>query len=156
MTSRFANKVALVTGAASGIGRAAAQRFAREGASVVLVDLPGQALHEAAAAIAQSGAKALAVEADVTERAGIERYVQAAQKEFGGIDCFFNNAGILGALAPLLEYPEDVFDRVMAVNVKAVWLGMKLVVPLMLARAGGSIVSYISGAAYAIDGASTA
>lgn len=141
MPQRFANQVALVTGAASGIGLATAKRFALEGASVVLVDLPGKALHEATAAIAQNGSKTIAVEADVTERAGIERYVDAAQREFGGVDCFFNNAGILGAMAPLLQYPEDVFDKVMAVNVKAVWLGMKLVVPLMLGRGGGAIVN---------------
>ena len=82
----------------------------------------------------------LFAKADVTERAGIERYAQAAQQEFGAVDCFFNNAGILGAMAPLLQYPEDMFDKVMAVNVKGVFLGVQNMFKAMQARGGGSII----------------
>jgi len=144
--SRFQNKIVLITGAAGGIGRAAARRFASEGASVVLVDLSAAGLEESRAAVESAGGTALTVEADVTKADDVRRYVAAARDRFHGIDVFFNNAGILGPIVPLVEYPEEMFDRVMAVNVKSVWLGLKLVGPELIARGGGAIVNTASAA----------
>ncbi|MGH7390669.1 MAG: SDR family NAD(P)-dependent oxidoreductase [Candidatus Rokuibacteriota bacterium] len=144
MNQRFQGKVVVVTGGARGIGRAAAVRFGSEGASVVVVDLPGSDLGDGVAAVEKAGGQAVAVEADVTRPADVERYVAQATERFGGIDCFFNNAGILGVVRPLLEYPEETFDRVLAVNVKSVWLGMKLVAPAIIRRGGGAIVNTAS------------
>lgn len=144
MPARFQDKVVVITGAAQGIGRSAANRFASEGARVVAVDLPGSDLAACVAALKKAGGQAIAVEADVTRKDDIETYVAKAESEFGGIDCFFNNAGILGVMRPLLEYPEEIFDRVFAVNVKAVWMGMKLVAPAIIRRGGGAIVNTAS------------
>jgi NAD(P)-dependent dehydrogenase (short-subunit alcohol dehydrogenase family) len=144
MTTRFRDRVVVITGGAGGIGRAAAVRFASEGARVVLVDVMPEGLKESAAAVEQAGGQVTTVEADVTRRADVERYVSVAKERFGGIDCFFNNAGILGAVAPLTEYPEEMFDRVMAINVKAVWLGLRAVGPALRARGGGAIVNTAS------------
>lgn len=141
MTKRFDGKVVVVTGAAGGIGRATAVRFAQEGAHVVLVDLAGAPLDDAVAAVAGAGGTLLAVQADVTRSEDVARYVAEAVGRFGTIDSLFNNAGIGGAVAPLVEYPEDVFDRVIAVNLKGVWLGMKHVALLMRERGGGAIVN---------------
>jgi 3alpha(or 20beta)-hydroxysteroid dehydrogenase len=144
MTRRFTNKVALITGGAGGIGHAAAVRFAAEGAHVVLVDVAAAALAESVAAVEKAGGEVLAVEADVTRLTDVERYTEAAMTRFGAIDVFFNNAGVLGAVKPLVEYPEETFDHVIAVNVKAVWLGMKVVAPRMRAGHGGAIVNTAS------------
>ncbi len=144
MPARFQDKVVVITGAAQGIGRAAANRFASEGARVVAVDLPGSDLAGCVAEVKKAGGQAVAVEADVTRKADVEKYVAKAESEFGGIDCFFNNAGILGVNRPFLEYPEEMFDRVFAVNVKAVWTGVKLVAPAIIRRGGGAIVNTAS------------
>lgn len=144
MAGRFEGKVAVITGAAGGIGRAAARRFAEEGASVVAVDLSAEALAETVTLVEGAGAAALAVEADVTRSADVQRYAAAAKERFGRIDVFFNNAGIEGWVGPLVNYPEDQFDRVLAVNVKGVWLGMKHVGPLIAASGGGAIVNTAS------------
>ncbi len=142
--NRFPGKVVVITGAAGGIGRAAARRFAAEGARLVLVDIAAAGLKENLHAVEGSGAEAITVQADVTRSADVARYVAAAQDRFGGIDVFFNNAGILGAVSPLVDYPEETFDRVMAVNVKSVWLGLKVVGPAIIARGGGAIVNTAS------------
>jgi 3alpha(or 20beta)-hydroxysteroid dehydrogenase len=144
MAARFTGKVVLITGGAGGIGRAAAVRFATEGARVVLVDQAAANLRQSVAAVEKTDAEVHAVEADVTRPAEVERYAKSAADRFGGIDVFFNNAGVLGALKPLVEYPEETFDRVIAVNVKAVWLGMKTVAPEMRVRGGGAIVNTAS------------
>jgi len=144
MPARFQDKVIVITGAAQGIGRAAAMRFAADSARVVAVDLPGSDLAGCVAGIKKAGGQAMAVEADVTRKADVENYVARAESEFGGVDCFFNNAGILGVNRPLLEYPEETFDRVFAVNVKAVWMGLKLVAPAIIRRGGGAIVNTAS------------
>lgn len=141
---RFQDKVVVITGAAGGIGRAAARQFASEGARVVLVDISAGGLEESRSAVEEAGGQALAVEADVTQNADVRRYVAAALDRFRGIDVFFNNAGILGAVSRLVDYPEEIFDRVMAVNVKSVWLGLKVVGPELIARGGGAIVNTAS------------
>jgi 3alpha(or 20beta)-hydroxysteroid dehydrogenase len=144
MDRRFVGKVVLITGGGGGIGRAAARRFASEGARVVLVDVAASTLAQSVEAVEKAGGEVLAVEADVTRASDAERYAEAAVARFGGIDVFFNNAGVLGAVKPLVDYPEDAFDRVIAVNLKAVWLGMKAVVPRLRARGGGAIVNTAS------------
>jgi 3alpha(or 20beta)-hydroxysteroid dehydrogenase len=146
VAGRFSGKVVVMTGAAGGIGRAAAVRFASEGASVALVDLDGTPLGEAADVVRAAGSESLAIDADETKSADVERCATEAARHFGGIDFFFNNAGIEGAFVPLVDYPEDVFDRVIAVNLKGVWLGMKHVAPRLKARGGGAIVTTASTA----------
>ena len=141
---RFTGKVAVITGAGGGIGRAVGARLASEGASLVLVDRVEGTLKETHAAVERAGAPALAVEADVTRWDDVQRYTTAATERFGGIDLFFNNAGILGDVGPLTECSEAAFDRVLAVNVKGVWLGLKAVAPAMIARGGGAIVNTAS------------
>ncbi|MDY7106324.1 MAG: glucose 1-dehydrogenase [Actinomycetota bacterium] len=141
---RFDGQVAIVTGAAGGIGCAAVERFAAEGARVVAVDLPGTDLEGAVAVAKDAGGEALAVPADVTKAADVARYVDAASGTFGRIDHFFNNAGIEGAITPLLEYPDEMFDRVMAVNARGVFLGIKHVGAVMAAAGRGSIVNMAS------------
>ena len=145
-SERFEGKVVVITGAAGGIGRATAVRLAQEGAKVVAVDLPGSDLAGAVEAVEAAGSEALAVPADVTVWADHERYVSEAVDRFGGIDGFFNNAGIEGVVTPLTDYPEDMFDKVIDVNVKGVWLGLKAVAPAMRARGGGAIVNTASTA----------
>ena len=141
---RFEGKVVLITGAAGGIGRAAAVRFAAEGARLGLVDLSRDGLRETQAAVEKAGGVGHAMEADVTRSADVARYAAAVAERWGGVDCFFNNAGILGDVRALVDYPEETFDRVLAVNVKGVWLGIKTVAPLLRARGGGVIVNTAS------------
>jgi NAD(P)-dependent dehydrogenase (short-subunit alcohol dehydrogenase family) len=143
MPRRFEGKVVVITGAAGGIGRAVAARLASEGARLVLVDVAESALAATAAAAAAAGGKAVTVRADVTRSAEVERYATAAQP-WGGIDGFVNNAGVLGPVCPLTEYPEAEFDRVLAVNVRAVWLGLKVVGKAMLEQGRGAIVNTAS------------
>jgi 3alpha(or 20beta)-hydroxysteroid dehydrogenase len=141
MAERFVGKTVIVTGAAGGIGKAAVELFAREGARIVAVDLKRSPLDEALALATAAGAEAIAVGADVTLEGDVQRYVGEAVARFGGVDALFNNAGIEGDVVPLDQYPIDVFEQVMAVNVTGVFLGMKHVVPAFRARGGGSIVN---------------
>jgi NAD(P)-dependent dehydrogenase (short-subunit alcohol dehydrogenase family) len=141
---RFAGKVVVITGAAGGIGRAAALRFAGEGARVVAVDVQRPAVEETVALVRAAGGAAHAALADVTRAADFARVAEEAVVAFGGVDCLFNNAGVEGVFAPLLAYPEDAFDQVLAVNVKGVWLGIKALAPLLRARGGGAIVNTAS------------
>jgi NAD(P)-dependent dehydrogenase (short-subunit alcohol dehydrogenase family) len=140
----FKGKVALVTGAANGIGRATALGFAGYGAKVVLVDRDGAGANAAAGAIQQQGGEAIAVQADVTKSAEVANYVKAAMDAFGRIDCFHNNAGIEGLVKPIHEYDEDVYDQLMGVNVKGVFLGLKHVAPVMIKQRSGAIVNTAS------------
>ena len=136
--ARLEGKVAVITGATGGIGSAAARLFAEEGARVALVDLDEAALQEAVRSIGEE--KASYTVADVTQPEQTQAYISAAVDRWGGIDILLANAGIEGTLSPITDYPVDVFDRVMAVNVRGVWLGIKYVVPVMSGRRGGSIV----------------
>ena len=135
---RLHNKVAVITGGTGGIGLAAGKLFATEGAQVVLVDLDQGALDRAVADI--GAAHAMGVAADVTDPAQVEAYVAATLARHGRLDVFFNNAGIEGAVGPIVDYPLAVFDQVMAVNVRGVFLGLKYVIPAMAKGGGGSIV----------------
>ena len=136
MSARLAGKVAIITGATGGIGRVAGELFAAEGARVLLVDLEETALQQSAAAIGHAASYAVA---DVTDPAQTEAYVATALQRYGKVDLFLDNAGIEGDVAPITEYDIDTFDRVMAVNVRGVWLGLKYVMAAMRER-GGSIV----------------
>jgi NAD(P)-dependent dehydrogenase (short-subunit alcohol dehydrogenase family) len=136
--ARLEGKVAVITGATGGIGSAAARLFAEEGARVALVDLDESALQETVRSIGEE--KASYTVADVTQPEQAQAYINAAVDRWGGIDVLLANAGIEGTLSPITDYPIDVFDRVMAVNVRGVWLGIKYVVPVMSGRGGGSIV----------------
>ncbi len=137
-------KVAIITGAGGGIGRETALRFVAEGASVVAVDLPGVDLEETARLVEGAGGTCLAVAADVTDETQVAAYVEAAIARFGGVDALINNAGIEGAVAPLAQTDVEHFDRVIAVNVRGVFLGMKHVGPAIVARGGGAIVNVAS------------
>ena len=135
---RLEGKVAVITGGAGGIGAATGRLFAEEGASVLLVGSAEEALRRAVQAI--GGERVSAAVADVTQADQVRRYVQTAIERYGGIDVFFANAGVEGVVAPIPDYPDDVFDRVMAVNVRGVWLGLKHVMAHMQQRGGGSII----------------
>lgn len=147
MTQMLAGKVAIVTGAGQGIGRGVAAVLAREGARVVLAGRHRDTLEETRGAIAGSGGEATVVAADVALTAGCEEIVRAALRAYGRLDCAVNNAGIDGALAPTADYPEDEFDRVVAVNLKGVWNCMRFQIRQMLAGGGGSIVNVSSALA---------
>ena len=136
--ARLEGKVAVITGATGGIGRAAVRLFTDEGARVALVDLDEAALQEAVRSIGED--RASYTVADVTQPEQTQAYVNAAVERWGGIDVLLANAGIEGAMYSIPDYPVEVFDRVMAVNVRGVWLGIKYAVPVMRERGGGSIV----------------
>ena len=139
---RFSGKVALVTGGASGIGRACAQLFASEGASVVVSDVALEGGHETVRLIEEDGGEAFFVEADVSKAAQVEALVGGTVEAYGHLDYAFNNAGIEGRMATnTADYLEEDWDRVIAVNLKGVWLCMKHEIAHMLRQGGGSIVN---------------
>jgi NAD(P)-dependent dehydrogenase (short-subunit alcohol dehydrogenase family) len=140
----FTGKVALITGAGNGIGRATALAFGKSGAKVVVVDRDTAGGEATAGIIRQQGAEARFVAADVTRSAEVLAYVKAALDAYGAVDCFFNNAGIEGKWAHTAEYDEDVFDAVIGVNVKGVFLGLRHVLPVMLQQKRGAIVNTAS------------
>ena len=140
----FTGKIVLITGAGNGIGRATSLGFATRGATVVVVDRDTAAGEATAGIIRQQGGTASFVRADVTKSADVQAYVKFCVDTYGAIDCFYNNAGIEGAIAPTAEYDEDMFDRVMAVNVRGVFLGMRHVLPVMIKQGKGSVVNTAS------------
>ena len=133
---RLADKVAIITGGAGSIGKTTAELFLQEGAKVFLVDLREEDLKKATEELGSENVKYCA--ADVSKSVEVQRYVNEAVAAFGKIDIFFNNAGIEGVVKPIVDYPEEIFDKIMAVNVKGVWLGNKYVLPQM--NDGGSII----------------
>lgn len=144
MTS-FAGKVALVTGASSGLGEAAAWRFAQEGAKVVVAARRAEQGSGVVQRIVDAGGEAHFVRADVSRAADVERLVAATLERFGRLDCAVNNAGIAGPrFTPVADVTEAQWDEVMGVNLKGVWLCMKHEIPALLAAGGGAIVNVAS------------
>jgi NAD(P)-dependent dehydrogenase (short-subunit alcohol dehydrogenase family) len=144
LQNQLHGKTAVITGSASGIGRATALLFAREGASVVLTDINESAGHAVATEIAGHGGRAIFEPADVTRAADCQRVVERAIRDFGGIHILFNNAGVIRR-ASVVELTESDWDRVMAVNVKAIFLMSRQVIPIMASAGGGSIINTSSG-----------
>ncbi|HET7441183.1 MAG TPA: glucose 1-dehydrogenase [Terriglobales bacterium] len=141
---RLENKIAIITGAASGIGRATALLFAREGASVLIADLNERAGRDVQTEISNHGGSALFEGADVTRDADCRRIVELAFRELGGLHILFNNAGIIRR-ASITELSEEDWDRVMAVNVKSMFLMSRHAIPVMAKCGGGSIINMASG-----------
>lgn len=144
---RFAGKVAFVTGAGSGIGRATALAFARERASVVAADVSEQANRETATRIEREGGRAIAVQCDVTKAADVKGALDRTIAAFGRLDFAFNNAGVEPRKpAPTADYDEEEWNRIIDINLRGVFLCMKHEIPLILKQGGGAIVNTSSGA----------
>ena len=144
MKGQLQDKVALVTGGASGIGRAAALAFARVGARVVVADVDAAGGEQTAQAIRAAGGDAIFARANVSQEAEVEALTKKAIETFHQLDCAFNNAGIQGQIASTVECNGDNWDRIIATNLKGVWLCMKYEIPLILRQGGGAIVNTAS------------
>jgi NAD(P)-dependent dehydrogenase (short-subunit alcohol dehydrogenase family) len=141
MSFSFENKVALVTGAASGIGLATAKAFAQAGAAVALVDVNGEAAKAQAEALVAAGHKAIGLRCDVADIDQVEAMVKETIATFGQLDAAFNNAGIQNILAEIADATVDDYDRVMSVNLRGVWACMKFELEHMRRQGSGSIVN---------------
>ena len=141
---RLEGKVALVTGAASGIGRATALAFAQEGAKVVAADVLVNDGEETVRLIKEAGGQAIFVKCDVSRRAEVEGLIKKAVETYGVLHCAFNNAGIEGRMALSPDFDEDEWDRIIDVNLKGVWLCLKYELPQMLKQGGGVVVNTAS------------
>jgi NAD(P)-dependent dehydrogenase (short-subunit alcohol dehydrogenase family) len=144
MQGRVQGKVALVTGGASGIGRATALAFAREGAKVVVSDVVVAGGEETVALIKAAGGEAQFMKADVAKPAEVDALIAQVVAAYGRLDCAFNNAGIEGSMTSTLDCSEENFDRTIAINLKGVWLCMKAEIAQMLKQGGGAIVNTAS------------
>ena len=142
----FAGKVAFVTGAANGIGRAAALAFARQGAGVVATDVSEQGIQETARLIEEAGGRALAVNCDVSRGNDVKAALDKAVETFGRLDFAFNNAGVEQPITPAADLTEEEWDRIVDIDLHGVFLCMKHEIPLMLKQGGGAIVNTSSGA----------
>lgn len=139
-------KIALITGASSGIGRGAAIVFAGYGARLVLADINIEGGEATAAEVLRAGGEAIFVKTDVTAAGEVEALVERAVAHYGRLDCAFNNAGVEGAAGPTAECSEENWSRVLDVNLTGVWLCMKHEIRQMLLQGGGTIVNTSSGA----------
>jgi NAD(P)-dependent dehydrogenase (short-subunit alcohol dehydrogenase family) len=137
----FTNQVALVTGGSSGIGRATALAFAREGARVVVADIDALGGEDTVARIRERKGDALFVRCDVANADQVAALLDAVVAAYGRLDCAFNNAGTEGKMAPLAECTEESWDRTLAINLKSVWLSMKYELPIMQRQGSGAIVN---------------
>ena len=143
---RLKDKVAIVTGGGSGFGEGMARRFAAEGAKVVINDLNATGGQRVAEAIRQQGGKAVYIGGDVSKRADVKAMVATATGEFRRVDILVNNAGVTHKNQPMLSVSEEMFDKIFAVNVKAIYLAALEVIPLMRQQGGGSIINTASTA----------
>jgi len=141
---RLDGKVALITGAGMGMGQAAALLFAKEGAKVAVVDWKAEAGEETVRTIKKAGGEAIFIKADVSKAEDAENMVKTTVKTYGKLDVIYNNAGILGRADFTENITEEEWDKIMAVNLKGVWLGMKYAIPEMLKKGKGSIINTAS------------
>lgn len=144
----FDGAAAIVTGAGGGIGRAVCLRLADLGARVLAVDLSEDTGGETEALVRERGGEARFARADVSREEDVAAYVAAARGAWGRVDVFMNNAGWQGAILPLVDYPVELFDKVMAINVRGVFLGLKHVLPVMIGQQSGAVVNTASLGAY--------
>jgi NAD(P)-dependent dehydrogenase (short-subunit alcohol dehydrogenase family) len=144
---RLANKVALITGAAMGMGEGAARLFAAQGAAVAVVDINLEGAQATARRITEAGGRAIAIRADVCEANDVKDAVESVVSRFGKLDILYNNAGVDIEHAPTADYSLELFDRTIAINLRGVFLGMKFAIPHMAGR-GGSIINTSSVVAY--------
>lgn len=140
---RLKDKVAIITGGAGGIGKATARKFLEEGAKVMIVDLDEAQLQQTTKELDSDRVSHYA--ADVSQSLQVKAYTDACIQKFGKIDVFFNNAGIEGKYSSIQDYPEEIFDRVIAVNLKGVWLGCQIVIPKMERNGSAIITSSVAG-----------
>ena len=140
MTVNMTGKNVIVTGAGGGIGRATSLKLAEAGANLVLVDFNDELVAQTRELVEAVGVRALTVHADVTQAEQVKGYVDAAVSEFGTIDGFYNNAGIEGKIGPVTELDQPDWDKVVAVNLTGVYLGMRYVLPVMVAQGSGAVV----------------
>jgi len=143
---RFQNKVAVITGAGSGMGRASALAFAAEGARVLVADVRREAAEDTTRLVRAAGGQAECICVDVSRRAEVESMVEAAVDQFGRLDILFNNAGLPMAFTPLAEVTDEQFERIFAVNVRGVFLGCQVAAPIMQRQGGGVILNTASTA----------
>jgi len=145
MTGRLANKVAVITGAGGGVGRASSLRFAAEGASIIAADVMDDLNEQTAAMVNEAGGQAIALHADVTSDDDTRDMIAAAEEHFGGLDILFNNAGVmLAGDDDAVSTPDDIIDRTLNINVKGVLLGCRHGIPALQRRGGGAIINTAS------------
>ena len=144
--ANYTDKVAVITGGGSGIGRETCLLLAEKGAKIAVVDISEEGGKETVRQVEDRGSEAIFIKANVGSREDVKNYVDQTVEAFGTIDMFFNNAGIEGAVTPLAEYPEEIFERVVDINLKGAFYGMKYVLQVMLKNGGGSIVNTASNA----------
>ncbi|MDQ3397139.1 MAG: SDR family oxidoreductase [Deinococcota bacterium] len=143
---RLQDKIAIITGGGSGFGAGIAKRFAEEGAKIIVNDIAEEGGERVAAELREAGGEAVFVKADVSKSDEVKRLVGAAVERFGGLDIMVNNAGITHRSGPMLEVPEEIFDRVYAVNVKSLYLAALHAVPVFRERGGGVFINVASTA----------
>lgn len=141
MTQSMKGKTVVITGGAGMIGHATAMTLARAGADVMLVDINAKALAARCGAVEALGGRVATHVADVSKSGDVQAYVGRTLEVFGRIDGFFNNAGMEGKLSPIYEYEESEFDRIVAVNQKGIFLGLRYVLPVMLSQGHGAVVN---------------
>lgn len=141
MTERLKGKIALITGGSSGIGRAAAQLFSREGAKIVIADINVKGGEETVQSITDAGGEAHFVKTDVSKSDEVEALIKKTIEIYNRLDCAYNNAGILGQVASVVDHTEETWNRTLETNLKGTWLCMKYEIPRMLEQGSGAIVN---------------
>ena len=150
MVDRLKGKIALITGGGSGIGRAAAQLFSREGAKVFIADVNVEGGEETVRSISEAGGEVHFVRTDVSKSADVEALIKKIIDMYSRLDCAFNNAGILEKITSVVDHTEETWDRTLATNLKGTWLCMKYEIPPMLEQSSGSIVNTTSTAYFMV------